>query len=100
MAEFRNRGDGANNPHLADETVSKVGRAVGRIAMIRDAYQDGVKNVKSDGEKEELAQRAEVAAVAVLNEQGVSIAEYNHVMAAADEDPALQQRLLAAAQAD
>ena len=100
MAEFRNTRDGAAPSTFSDETISKAGRAVGQIALIRDAYRKGLNELDSDSEKQELAQRAEAAAVEVLNEQGLSIAEYNQMVATADDDPALQQRLLAAAQSD
>ncbi|HUB12540.1 MAG TPA: DUF4168 domain-containing protein [Acetobacteraceae bacterium] len=100
MAKFRNAGDGGAAPGFSDETVSKVGRAAGQIALIREAYRDGLNEVDNEGEKQELGQRAEAAAVEALTQQGLSITEYNHVVAAADEDPALKQRLLAAAQAE
>lgn len=100
MAEFRNTGDGGTTPNFSDETVSRVGRAVGQIALIREAYQEGLNKLDSDDEKQELAERAEAAAVKAISEQGLSIPEYNHVVATADDDPALEQRLLAAAQAD
>jgi hypothetical protein len=100
MAKFQNTGNGGAAPGFSDETVSKVGRAVGQIALIRDAYQESLKQLDSEGEKQELGQRAEAAAVEALNGQGLSISEYNHVVTAAEEDPALQQRLLAAAQAN
>jgi hypothetical protein len=100
MAEFRNTGDGGTVPNFSDETVTKVGRAVGQIALIREAYREGLADLDSDGEKQELAQRAEQAAVQAISEQGLSVTEYNRVVATADDDPDLEERLLAAAQAD
>ncbi len=100
MAEFRNAGNSGTPSSFSDETISKVGRAVGHIALIRDAYREGVNGLDSEDEKHELGQRAEAAAVKAISEQGLSITEYNQVVTAADEDPALRERLLAAAQAD
>lgn len=100
MAEFRNSGNGGSVPEISDETVSRVGRAVGQIVLIREAYREGLAELDSDGEKQELAERAEAAAVKAISEQGLSIVEYNHVVASADNDPDLENRLLAAAQAD
>jgi Domain of unknown function (DUF4168) len=100
MAEFRNTGNGGTVPDISEETVSKVGRAVGQIALIREAYREGVAELDSDGEKQELAERAEAAAVKAISEQGLSVMEYNHVVASADNNPDLEERLLAAAQAD
>jgi hypothetical protein len=100
MAEFRKKGNGGATPDFSDETVSKVGRAAGQIALIREAYREGMKELDSEGEKQELAQRAEAAAVEVVKEQGLSVTEYNRVVSTADDDPDLEKRLLAAAQAD
>ena len=100
MAEFRNAGNGGTPPSFSDEVVSKVGRAVGQIALIREAYREGVNELDSEDEKQELGERAEAAAVKAISEQGLSISEYNHVVTTANDDPALQERLLGAAQAD
>jgi hypothetical protein len=99
MAEFRNKGADGTNNSISDETVTKVGRAVGQIAMIREAYREGMAEM-GDGDKQELAERAEAAAVKAISDQGLSIAEYNRVVATADDDPALEERLLAAARSD
>jgi hypothetical protein len=100
MAEFRNKGDNGTNPIISDETVVKVGRAVGQIALIREAYREGLAELDGDGEKRELAERAEAAAVRAISDQGLSIVEYNRVVATADDDPELEERLLAAAKAE
>jgi hypothetical protein len=100
MAEFRNKDDGGTNPVISDETVTKVGRAVGQIALIREAYREGLSELDGDGDKQELAERAEAAAVRAISDQGLSIVEYNRVVASADDDPELEQRLLAAARAE
>jgi hypothetical protein len=100
MVEFRNTGANGTNPAITDETVSKVGRAVGQIALIREAYREGLTELDSEDDKEELAERAEAAAVHAISEQGLTITEYNRVVASADDDPDLEERLLAAAQAN
>jgi hypothetical protein len=97
MAEFRNSGDGEAAPAISDDTVTKVGRAVGQIALIREAYREGLTELDNDAEKQELAERAEAAAVQAIGAQGLSITEYNQVVTTADGDPALEERLLAAA---
>jgi hypothetical protein len=98
MPEFRNAGNGGTVPEISDETVSKVGRAVGQIALIREAYREGLLELNSDEEKQELADRAEAAAAKAIGEQGLSVTEYNQVIASADGNPDLENRLLAAAQ--
>jgi hypothetical protein len=100
MPEFRNNGNGGTVPEFSDETVSKVGRAVGQIALIREAYREGLLELRSDDEKQELADRAEAAAAKAIGEQGLSVMEYNQVVSSAEDNPDLEHRLLAAAQAD
>ena len=100
MAEFRNNGNDRAAPIVSDETVTKVGRAVGQIALIREAYREGLTELDSDGEKQELARQAEAAALKAIGEQGLSVTEYNRVVASADNDPGLEERLLAAARVD
>ena len=97
MAEFRNDGDRGVGAQVPDETVAKVGRAVGQIVMIREAYREGLTELDSDEEKQELAQRAETAAVQAISAEGLSVAEYNEVVSSADSDPELERRVLAAA---
>lgn len=100
MPQLRNNGDGSRTPGVSDETVYKVGRAVGRIALIREAYREGQAGLESDSEKRELTERADAAAIQAISEQGLSVTEYNRVVEAADDDPVLEDRLIAAAQAD
>lgn len=99
MAEFRNTRDDGGVPNISDETVSKVGLAVRQIALIREAYREGLADLDGENEKQELAQQAEAAAVKAISEQGLSVMEYNRVVATADNDAELEQRLLAVAQA-
>ena len=49
MAEFRSTGDGGTAPSVSDETVFKIGRAVGQIALIREAYREGLNKLDSEG---------------------------------------------------
>lgn len=101
MPEFRNMGDqtSVDGVNPSDEVIAKVGRAVGQVTAIGENYRDGLAIARSDAEKQELARQAEEAAVQAISDQGLSIAQYNRVVAAADDDPALEERLLEAAQA-
>jgi ABC-type branched-subunit amino acid transport system substrate-binding protein len=102
MAEFKNTGRGGSTPGASpsDEMVTKVGKAVGQIAEIREECQERLTRAATDDEKQALAQRAEQAAVKAIREQGLSVDQYNQVVAAADNDPDLEERLLAAAEAE
>lgn len=85
---------------IPDELVTKVGRAVGQVALIREAYREGLTEIDNDEDREQLAERAEQAAMNVISDQGLTVNDYNRVVAAADDDDELEQRLLEAATAE
>ena len=97
-ANRKTRTDGTRpDTQVSDEMVAKVGAAVGHVAMIRQEYTERVQSLETDDERENLAARAQQAAVKAIDEQGISIAEYNEVVTAAEQDPELENRLLVAA---
>ena len=99
MPEFRNMDKGGVPPgdNISDELVSKVGKAVGQIAGIRQAYKADLGAAQTDDELQEVAQRVELEAIDVINGEGLSVEQYNEVITAADDNPDLEQRLLTAA---
>jgi uncharacterized protein (DUF2147 family) len=81
---------------FSDDMITKVGRAVGQVVTIQHAYTQAVQAADSDEEKAGLSGEAERSAVQAIRDEGISVNEYNAVVSAADNDPDLQQRLLAA----
>lgn len=81
---------------FSNDMITKVGRAVGQVVTIQHAYTQAVQAADSDEEKAGLSGEAEQSAVQAIRDQGLSVNEYNAVVSAADSDPDLQQRLLAA----
>lgn len=81
---------------ISEDMITKVGRAVGQVVTIQHAYTQAVQSAGSDEEKAGLSGEAERTAVQAIRDQGLSVSEYNAVVSAADADPDLQQRLLAA----
>ncbi|HEY1933596.1 MAG TPA: DUF4168 domain-containing protein [Acetobacteraceae bacterium] len=102
MAKSRDKTQTAarDDPGFSDDTVAKVGRAVAQVVTIQQAYTREVQSARTDEEKEGLTSRAEQSAVQVIREEGLSVSEYNAVVSAADDDPDLQQRVLAAVPAE
>jgi hypothetical protein len=82
---------------ISDELISKVGKAAGHITAIKRAYKVGVQAAKPSGERQQLSQRVEQEAVRVINDEGITVEQYNDVITAAEDDPDLEQRLLTAA---
>jgi hypothetical protein len=80
-----------------DEIVTRVGAAAGRVALIQQEYSMQVQAETEPGAREALASRARADAEHAIDEQGLSISDYNAVLTAAETDQDLEQRLLDAA---
>lgn len=80
-----------------DEMVTRVGAAAGKVARIQQEFTMQSEAESEPEVREALARRARADAERVLDEQGLSVADYNAVLTAAETDEALEQRLLEAA---
>jgi GTP1/Obg family GTP-binding protein len=85
---------GAN---MSDATVSKVGAALRQVAQIEQTYSQRLQSANTAVQKQDISQQASDAAVTAITQQGLTIDQYNQVIQAAQSDPALKQRVLAAA---
>ena len=88
-----------NGADLDDETVSKVGKALRQVSEIKEVYSQRLTSAATDDERLEVAEWAQDAALEALGGQGLSVERYEQVLTAAEDDPSLEQRLLAAARA-
>ncbi len=84
---------------LTRELVDRVGAAAGKVARIQQDYATHAEAEPVEAARQEMAQKARTAAEQVLDDEGVSIDDYNAMLIAAETDPALEQRLLEAARA-
>jgi len=82
---------------ISDDMVSKVGTAAVRVVEIRQNFTPRIVAARSQAERDGLEAEATTALVEAISEQGLSVDEYNEVVAAAQSDPELEQRLLSAA---
>lgn len=90
--------DGKNaDANVPEDMVTKVGAAVGHVAMIRQDYTQRVQAASTDDEREQLADQAQQAAVKAIGDQGITVSDYNRVVTAAEGNPDLENRLLQAA---
>ena len=85
-----------SNSDVPDETVAQVGRAVSEVMKLRQTLEENLAGARTDEERQSLTEQADTAAVRAINEQGLSIAQYNDVISAAQSDPELQERVLTA----
>ncbi|MBS0639351.1 MAG: DUF4168 domain-containing protein [Proteobacteria bacterium] len=95
MAEFEIRADG--NGEMSDELVERVGAAAARVAVIQDGYAASVQAEEAPEARNALATQARMQAEEAIDEQGLTIDDYNAVLTAAENDPDLERRLVEAA---
>jgi hypothetical protein len=87
------------NADISDDLVTKVGSAAVRVVEIRQTFTPRIVAARSQAERDGLEEEATAALVEAISDQGLSVDEYNEVVAAAQDDPDLEQRLLTAASA-
>jgi hypothetical protein len=88
------------HPDLSESTVHKVGVALKHVTQIRQDYasrENANANMAPD-DRQALAQREEAASVKAVEDQGLSVDQYNQVLRMAMADDGLKNRLLAEAQ--
>jgi hypothetical protein len=86
-----------NPAAISPDLVKKVGAAAGQIARIQTDLTTQAETETAADTREALAQRARTAAEQVIDEQGITVHDYNTVLAAAEGDQDLERRLLDAA---
>jgi hypothetical protein len=84
-----------NQGAIPEDLVTKVGSAAGRVARIQQEYAMNAETATEA--RESLADQARAEAERVIDEQGISIQDYNAVLTAAENDQELERRLLDAA---
>ena len=84
---------------VPDEVVSQVGKAVSEILKLRQSLEDDMATARTDEEREALAGQVESAAVQAIGDQGLTVDQYNQVIASAQADEDLEQRVLLACRA-
>jgi hypothetical protein len=92
MAAFQ-----TNPDTIPQDMVTRVGSAAGRVARIQQEYTLQAEAESGDDARQALASKARAAAEEVIDEQGISVQDYNAVLSAAETDRDLEQRLLEAA---
>jgi len=88
---------GASHVDVSDATVGKVGAALRDVVQIKQSYAQRLQSAKTPTEQQDLSKQASGEATASISHHGLTIDQYNQVIHAAQADPALKQRVLAAA---
>jgi Domain of unknown function (DUF4168) len=94
------RGEAAlQSSDVSDQTVSQVGKAAVEILKLRQSLEENMATAQTEEERETLTTSVEMAAVRAIDEQGLTVEEYNEVLAAARSDQELEERVLLACKA-
>ena len=101
MAKGMSRHDDAalQSSDVSDQVVSQVGKAAVEILKLRQSLEENMATAQTEEERETLTSQVEMAAVRAIDEQGLTVEEYNEVLAAARSDQELEERVLLACKA-
>jgi hypothetical protein len=81
------------NADVSDEMIGKMKTALVEISRVERALMEAIDSVDSEEDKQVLAEQADRAMAGAIRDQGLTVTEFNEVVRAADNDPALRQRL-------
>lgn len=84
---------------VSDTKIQQVGAALRDITEVRKDYGQRLSTAETDDEKQGLQAEAQAVMVETVRGHGLSVSEFNEVVEAADDDPLLRDRVLAAANA-
>lgn len=91
--------DTLQSTDISDQTVSQVGKAVVQILKLRQTMESSMTTAHTDEERQSIADEVETAAVVAIGDQGLTVERYNQVIAAAQTDSELEERVLVACRA-
>jgi hypothetical protein len=84
------------NGDVPDQTVAQVGKAVAQILKLRQSLEEHMATARTEEERQSLAEEVESAAVQAIDDNGLTVTQYNQVIAAAQADSELEERVLTA----
>ena len=84
---------------VPDQTVAQVGKAVAQILKLRQTLEEQMATTQTEEERQSLAAEVENAAVEAIGDNGLTVTQYNQVIAAAQADSELEERVLTACRA-
>jgi hypothetical protein len=81
---------------ISDETIAKAGAALRRVTEITSTYSPKVAVAATPDERVHFINEELIAATTAVNDQGLSVDQYNNVIEVAQSDPGVRERLLRA----
>ena len=92
----RHNDETLRNDDVPDQTVAQVGKAVAQILKLRQSLEEHLATAQTEEERQSLAEEVESAAVEAIGDNGLTVTQYNQVIAAAQADSELEERVLTA----
>ena len=83
---------------MSDAMVRKVGAALRDVVTIRQSYEQRAKSAETQQQLDDLNDQARKEVLRAINDQGLSVQQYQQAIQTAQADPAFRQRLIAAAE--
>jgi predicted ATPase with chaperone activity len=80
------------SPIISDEKLNAAAAAIGQVTSIRKSFERKISEAP-ESDKQRLADEANKALQKAVTDQGLSVDEYNSIIRAAQNDPAVRQKL-------
>ena len=84
-------------PSASPQTIARAGKALHQVLEINHSYGAKLAHTTDPAGKQRLIASAKDKATAAITSQGLTIRQYDQVLAEARQNPALRARLFAAA---
>lgn len=84
-------------PSASPQTVAKAGKALHQVLEINHSYGSKLAHTTDPAGKQRLIASAKDKATTAITAQGLTVRQYDQVLAEARQNPALRARLFAAA---
>jgi hypothetical protein len=85
---------GAQQADVDAATVDKVANALVEVTSIQQDFTQQLEGVKGDEQARELQTEAQEKMVAAVQQAGLSVGEYNHVVELMNQNPVLRQQVM------
>jgi len=82
---------------IPDPTITKAGHAFHDVSMINRDYNTRFANTADPSARQQLVNEDYQRGAEAVARNGLTVGEYNRVLAVAQQDPAVRQRLLSVA---
>ena len=81
-------------PNLSDQKLDAAAAALGQVASLLRDYQQRLLAATEPADKQRIAQEGNGALKKAVEDQGLTIEEYNSIIVAAQNDPEVRNKIL------